>query len=1122
MAKIKYTPSQQEVIDFRGNNLLVSAGAGSGKTTIMIERIAALMTDKEHPTPISRFLIISFTKASAADMKNKLIEKLMKLEPTPYILEQLDDILTSDVSNLHSFCAKLLKQYFYEVSLDPTFIIFDESEASILKQKALDKLFKELSSVSDKEFLSLIDIFSRSRKDANLRWVILKIYDFLCSLTHKKSWFERTINTLYETDFEHSSAAKIVLSHIRAERERMLLEARQFIQKCEKMGEKKLLAYAQELETKILSVRADEDFLRTAKRLMELPKLSRIPSVSEEFEFLKTEICDFKDDVSYRFKKLIEYSCAENLENISAMLMATQQHVYNLYKLVLKFSEYYDELKLAQCGLDFNDLEKYTLKVLENPALLEEIKNKYDYIMVDEYQDINEVQEKILSLLSRENNRFMVGDVKQSIYRFRLCDPEIFIDKYNRYSQPLGEGKLIKLNENFRSKKEILDFVNAVFNETMTKDFGDMDYKKEAQLVSGLDSERAKKRIGFLLADTSSDQEKEEVLSSVYSVKEDTMRASLDEKAISEALLIAKKISELVKNETIEEKGKKRKLKFSDITILVPARNEYLQKMIETLERVGIPVVSDIEGDCFDDEYVYAIKCFLELVACEKVDFRVFATMKSKLFDFSSSELAELKIHGGDEKFFYQNIQKARQSGELTEPLNIKLESFYNILATYREKAKFLSAKELIKEIFKQLSLALKIAADERAKEHQEKLDRLLQSMGEETVFEFLAKIEDSSIKCEASSAHGAVRVMTIHKSKGLEFKVVFLAMATRPFNLESVRNDIVISKDLGICMDFYDRDLRYKNSNLAREAVRLVETRKMLEEEQRLLYVALTRATHFLYISAATKVDNIKGKMPASPMCFMDFMGHLIARVHENLADYDITIANAKELALAGEELKGPQIILNDFDEAGMSSVKQILTKPYAFEKSVYRPLKSAVTSLVREKSEEEYVPVMFTDSISSAERGTLYHWVLANIDFKKSSQEELDFELQKFEEEGRITEAERRMIDPCAISKLLSNAEFKQLFVGALKVYKEKEFYMLYRLDGDDSVVQGIVDLLIIKEDEMVVVDYKTGNITQDRLDKYALQLELYSEAMQKSFSKKVTKKCIASLETGKLYFV
>ena len=1122
--KIEFTSDQQEVIDFSSNNMLVSAAAGSGKTTVMIYHIIKLILEKK--IPISRFLVISFTKASASDMKNKLIKELSKQEPTPFILEQLDDVLTSDVSNLHSFCARLLKLYFYEVGLDPAFVVLDDVEVSALQEKALLKLFNQKAQEGDKDFYNLIEIFSKSRSDMGLKEVILSLYEFLCSIHGSEKWFEKTINNLYDPDFRTNSAARVINAHLIAERNRMIEDIKVVIEKCLNFDEPKFAQYLQALDSKVKQINPNDDFYHNAKRLEVLEKLPAIPKQTEQNYEIYSEVNALKESINQRFKKLKEYAMIGEVDDIAANLVKTQKHVWSLYNLMKEFEVIFKDLKKEKGGLDFNDLESFTLKVLDNPIILKEVKNKYDYVLVDEYQDINGVQEEILSRVSKQDNRFMVGDIKQSIYRFRLCDPEIFLDKYNSFRNDSSVGVLKKLNANFRSKSGILDFVNKIFDATMTEKFGGVNYKDEARLTPGSkDQIDEEKRVQIMFADTSSFEKQQVEDVPLYSVKEDEREKSVEINGSAEGVLVAKAISDIIKNGKVidNQTGKTRGIKFSDITILTGSRNKTLSKIVEVLEKHGIPVSTDIEGDCFEDEYVFGIKSFLEVIACQKVDLSLFTCLYSKIFNFSANDLAKIKIASGDEKFFYQNVFACKDNKSFDEELLNKLDYFFKTLAKYRKKCSFLSVREIVNELVIDLDIRLKINFEKDGEKRQEKLSKFVNSLPDISVYEYLDDLALASVKSEPANSGGSVKVMTIHKSKGLEFKVTILVEAFKKFNLESLRNDILICKDLGVGMEYYDLEQRYKTSTLAKQAIRLIETKKLLEEQQRLLYVALTRATDYLYIIGSGNFNNLKSEMPASPMNFMDFMGEIVLnpKGHKDLC-YDTTVVDAKDLIDADVDASLRQVIVSDYSDECVKEVKDVLGQRYRFENNIKLPVKMAVTKLAAKDFEVIYYD---NQENSSAIIGTVNHLILSKLDLNKDSVKEIESQVKSFTEDGLISEEEMKLVDIKGIYKLLSNPDFKDIISGSDKILKEKEFFMWVdsseienqSVPGDKIVVQGIVDLAVIKGNQMSIVDYKTGHLTDKKLEQYAKQIKLYARALGQSYNMKIDKMFVASISSG-----
>ncbi len=1121
--EVKWTDEQKEAIEYKGSNLLVSAAAGSGKTTVMIERISRLI--KSH-VPINNFLVLTFTKASAADMKNKLTKSLSKLMSDPFILEQIDDLPTADVSNLHSFCARLLKSYFYEVGLDPTFIVLDEQDVEALKQKALVKLFNQKSEKADKDFFELVDIFSKSRKDEGLKEVVLSLYNYLCSIVDREQWFKETVDSLYDPDLSKNQAAKVINRYLKAEKSRLKEAFAPLMAEANELGETKLIEYLQKMDSALELISYNDNFVNNAKRVLERGASPRIPRATQGHEFLYERVNAVKEEMSTAFKKIKENVVDGRFNSLSHDLEISRKRVENLFSLTLEFEKEFKALKKEKGGLDFNDLEQYTLEVLNNQELREEIKNKYDYVLVDEYQDINHVQEKIISLISRGDNRFMVGDVKQSIYRFRLCVPEIFLEKYNMYEANETIGKLIKLNANFRSKSQILNFVNAIFARTMTEDFGGVNYEKDASLLAGdkkqIDDEQ---RVGLMFAKTSKGDKETVDNLEVYSVKEDNSQTISNLSGQAEGIMIAHKISELVKSGKIIDKNTKkpRLIRFSDITILTQSRNENLAKIVKTLEDFNIPVSTDAEGDCLEDEYVFGIKSFLECVNNYKVDYSLFSCLFSKVFGFTADELAAIKIAGGGHEYYFEEVKNALSSDSLDEQTKAKLGDFFDCLSRYRGKARYLPVSTLATELVSEKNLEEKIAYEKEHDKHKQKLQKFLASLPETSLAEYINEQAQAEVTCPSSHSQGAVKVMTIHKSKGLEFPVVFVVLTNKQFNFKSMKEKLLISSELGPSIYYYYTSLRFREPTLARQAVKMRETRKLLEEQQRLLYVALTRATDYLFVTASGDYDKIKEDFPVSPTSFMDFMGDLFTseKLQKQLG-YTLEIQDADQLIQAMPAKEQRQVLITSADESKAVKVRNIFDFEYPYKKSLTTPLKTAVTSVIEEEKEAGVDYVLSEDMAgtgSSAKNGTLQHKVLEMLDLSEKTREEIQKKVDRLAELGVISEEDKKEIEIDQILKLIQNPEFAKMVSSAKKIKKENEFFMLYGADGENSVVQGVVDLCLFIDGGLVIVDYKTGRLSGENMAKYAKQLDLYSEAMQRCYNLPVTKRYIASLAAAKL---
>jgi len=597
----------------------------------------------------------------------------------------------------------------------------------------------------------------------------------------------------------------------------------------------------------------------------------------------------------------------------------------------------------------------------------------------------------------------------------------------------------------------------------------------------------------------------------------------------AEGLLIAGKIADLMANEKIKDAdtGRMRKIKFSDITILTASRTQFLNKLTQTLESKGIPVSTDIEGDVNQDEYIFGIRSFIETVACYKVDYSLFSCLYSKLFDFKADELAQIKIAGDGENFFYQNVLNALESKELNIEVKQKLQSFFDCLNEFREKADFLGVREIAKQIVDKQNVVMKMGFEADSVKRLQKLNRFLNSLGQQNIYDYLNDSALAQVKCDPAYTGGAVKVMTIHKSKGLEFGVVFLVGVCRGFNFKTIYNDIVISKDLGPCIDFYDLNVRYKTPTLARQAVKLIETRKMLEEQQRLLYVALTRATDYLYIVGSGEKEKVVPSMPISPKCFMDFMGHLFNGDALNV-NYNVVLANAKELIDADIKAEQRQVIINEGDKALVDKMKNVFDAEYAFEASASVPLKTAVTTLAGQNIEGQSFALMYQDDgvASSAEIGVIAHSVMEHLDFNVGSINDLERQVDKMVELGIISDQQAKLLNIQGIYNFVTNNEFTKLLNSAKNVYREREFFMYTDATNlnkeaykqDKVIVQGIIDLCIVNDNGIAIIDYKTGSLSNSStLAKYTNQINLYASAMQRAYGMNVYAKYIASLKTG-----
>ena len=483
--KSSLTDEQLRCINERGVNLLVSASAGSGKTFVMIERIKKMI--ENHEASVNELLVVTFTKAAAGEMKARLVQGLEKIEnKDDYIKEQLLDIQNASISTLHSFCSKLLKSYFYVLGIDPAFTLIDEIESNTLKEKAYSKLVDNAFLRGDERFFQLFDMFAINRKEDNFKDTINKFYEFLLTLVDSESWFNEMIKCTYSQDLAGNVCANFINNYFVKKFANLRKSADVLLSDSVVKENEKLVAYINSLYLNLLKIKDGRSFIENRKGAESFEIIPRMPTLKDDYAYLKPATDKLKDATKKLIKEAYENYALHSEEVIKAKIAITKEHIIALYNYTREFEKLYAELKKEKVALDFSDLEQYTIKLLKDETIRRTIQEKYKFVFVDEYQDTNAIQEAIIQGVSRDDNLFMVGDVKQSIYRFRASEPQIFVDKFNNFSKGVAKkSKAIKLNANFRSNKDVLDFSNEVFSRSMTPMFGGVDYVQDAMFIKG-------------------------------------------------------------------------------------------------------------------------------------------------------------------------------------------------------------------------------------------------------------------------------------------------------------------------------------------------------------------------------------------------------------------------------------------------------------------------------------------------------------------------------------------------------------------------------------------------------------------------------------------------------------
>ncbi|WP_052350451.1 helicase-exonuclease AddAB subunit AddA [Paenibacillus gorillae] len=946
-----WTDDQWQAIVTEGSDVLVAAAAGSGKTAVLVERIIRKISSS---SDVDRLLVATFTKAAAAEMKDRIrlaLEKELERQPqSEHLRRQLALMNRASITTLHSFCLDVIRRYYPLIGLDPGFRIANETESELMRIDVLDQLFEDKyeGAGDGGAFLRLADRFGGERGDEPLYRLVQQLYDFAQSHPWPAHWL-RLMAASFDVSGIDALRGSEWIASLRLDVELTLA------------GAESLLLQALDL-TKAPAgpapyAAAFEDDLQLVSGLLETVRSSDWEQWFEPFQAvafgkLKAMRGDEYDkslqeqakELREQAKKLVG-SLADELFGRSAEQFAVELQelaplMSALAELVIDFGVRYESAKREKGLLDFGDLEHYCLRILRDPASTPEqavpsaaaleYQRQFDEILLDEYQDTNMVQEAIVSLIANPEtgNRFMVGDVKQSIYRFRLAEPGLFMHKYRTYGSDGSHGLRIDLARNFRSRQEVVDGVNDVFRAIMRESVAEMDYDERAELVCGASYPEPVRKDSFevelAVIDKSSslpDTEYEEPAADEEGDSEGEGESRQDsaadlQTAQLEARWIAQRIRSLLGEGFRVYDGKRREsrpLQWRDIVILLRATQQWAPIMIEELQAAGIPAYAELSSGYFDATEVETILSLLRVIDNPYQDIPLAGTLRSPLFGLNAEELALIRINGGRASY-YDAVQQATADMRLPEETRRKLMLFLERLERWRGEARQGALADLIASIYQTTGYSDFVAGLPGGTQRQANLralyDRARQyeATSFRGLFRFLRFIErmrDSGGDLGTARALGeqedVVRIMSIHKSKGLEFPVVFAAGLGKGFNQQDLRAAFLKHKQLGFGPKFIDPDLRISYPTLPYLAIRRRMKLEMLAEEMRILYVALTRPKEKMFLvgtvaDAATKLrrweaaTDAAGRMNdfriAAVTTYLDWLGPLASARFERLED--------------------------------------------------------------------------------------------------------------------------------------------------------------------------------------------------------------------------------------------
>ena len=1217
---VRWTEEQKKVIDVRNKNVLVSAAAGSGKTAVLVERILSLVCgegEDEKPLDVDRLLVVTFTKAAAAEMRERVglaLEKRLEADPeNEHLQKQQTLIHSAQITTIDSFCQYVIRNYFHQIDLDPAFRIGDEGELKLLKGDVVQELLEEHYGAEDPEerarFTEFVEVYATGKSDVAIENLILQLYEFAVSYPYPKRWLAECMEPYRaqtEEDLERSPWMQFLINYVNRTFADLEQEIRRMLDICHLPGGPYMYEDAVQADLlqvqELLSCRGYEN-IRERLTDLSFARLStkKDPNVEEE---RKNQIKAFRESMKKSLKDLKEKFFNLPLTGVLDVIQKAAPTTAVLLSLTAEFADRYQEKKRLKNLADFPDLEHLALEILVEDVetgedsrmkivptdAARELSARYAQIMIDEYQDSNLIQEIILNSVSRGQgipNVFMVGDVKQSIYRFRLARPELFMEKYHTYPQSDEAAEIrIDLHKNFRSRREVLEGTNDVFEKLMTEAVGGITYDSAAALYLGAEMPEPESGINvpeLLLLEKNKDSLPE---------TEDTDQVELTDREL-EAHAAADCIRRVMAEGKVwdREAGAFRSVRYGDIVILLRSLTGWGDVYARVLNAAGIPAHTESRTGYFTTIEIQTLLNLLRIVDNPRQDIPLAAVMKSMIGGFTDVELAKIKSAYPDVKFHEacrkyaekkkkENVKKQDAKGKDAEctievQIQEKLQTFFHNLRTYREHAEFLPIHELIEELLRITGYGDYLAAEPAGAQREANVRMLIERAiaFEKTsyrgLFHFVRYMEQlQSYKEDFGEAgilgenENAVRIMTIHKSKGLEFPVVIVAGLGKSFNRQDIRSRVVIHPELGVGVDWVDAELRTRTASLPKRVLQKALDLEMLGEELRVLYVAFTRAKEkLILLGSAAKLEEKRGKSLSfrtisTAGTYLDWVLPAVAGSGESPFEVKtVTLEGQTEEALIRQIEKEEQWEifahpeeLPGTDEEYAKLLEKQLSDTYPWQEDITLQGKFSVSELKKMGQTEEedadtllypaeeivpYIPRFMSEKepISGAARGTAYHRALECLDFRELYHSEKVKEgLARLVEEGRMTQEQADVVRPYDIYAFARTPLAKRMSAARAREEFHTEQPFVIRMPareleigcGSDEpvLIQGIIDAWFYEknengENEIVVVDYKTDFVKDggELLKKYKKQLDYYQLTLERLTGKRVKEKIIYS---------
>ncbi len=1088
MAELDWSKGgQDKALEFIGKNMLVSASAGSGKTTVMVEKIFRYLETGS----ITKLIIITFTKASAADMREKLTARLSAAvraggERADHYKQQLRDLPLAYIGTIDSICCEIYRRWFEDIGGSPDFAVLEATEADALRLESIKSVGEELIATEDERFKELEERYTRKRGLQALYDVTDKIMRFIDTQEDPIAFLDNAESEA-KRPVEHTESLKWLANYYRKRVAAYGVVADKFIERATRENIPKLLQEAYKAEDYI-STLAHADDVALFERVSET-FIARKPSSKKDAEEAQIAYADFGVFLS-SFRALLKEMrevAGEDFRVTLARDAEARRTAIDVMDFVRKCSARYAEAKQADSKADFADLERNALAIVKIEERAKELRENTDFIFLDEYQDTNRLQEAIISRIER-GNLFMVGDVKQAIYGFRAAEADIFLERYKSYKNEV-KGKNIPLNTNFRSEQRVLSFIDEVFSAVMTYDFGGIDYAHASRF--------GKAGISFPVTDnapavevavfTDGNKNSDVDFPPIYSVKNGKTK---ERRVNPECAYIASGIKRLVSGRTYYDKkrGAVSDITYSDIAVLVRDRigaEEYLR----AFDEYGIPYDGSDMNSAGEMRDIDALDALLRVMDNSEQDYPLVTAMLSYFGGFDESELAEIRYAVPKEDFFYKAVRA--YDGRLKP----KIDKFYALVAEYSDKAPLYDVSTLLSMIAGDTGFISYLFAGGEY-DRIEKFNSYVKFISGKTYAQNLAdylayKDSDPDIAIpKVSAARDRITVLTIHKSKGLEFPVVFMAGCSRKMRGADVKSKVGTDPELGIAVEYFDPSDNSSGKSLTRTVFDKRADLKSKLEETRIMYVAMTRAKNYLYISGTDSERGMKDIAdPADAQSFMDWIR--FATKSSPIVKNSMIFNPAPDKP---SERETARVEVTEAAPGGISFLD------YAYKEATELGTKYTVTALNadEEREQTEYVSSLGTQD---TDIGIAYHKVMELIDFNIESVEETAAFICELEHAGKIPP---NKVSAETVWRALRAPVFD--FARKAKRCRREQEFLYYapaceviegKTSSDKTLVQGVMDL-VIEGDKTIIVDYKVSNAAEPTLrERYAKQIDLYARA-------------------------